>query len=69
MSKVTQVGISYRESILERAYRLDAITEGEYKAEKQKLKEIATKVENNENVHFDSKAENFWNKIRQIVIL
>ncbi|MGK0552840.1 hypothetical protein ACSFB8_12325 [Enterococcus faecalis] len=69
MSKATQLGINYRESILERAHRLEVTTEKEYKEEKAKLEVLAKKVQNHEAAYYDSKTETFWKKLRQRVIL
>jgi hypothetical protein len=69
MSKATQLGINYRDSILERAHRLEVTTDKEYQEEKEKLDVLAKKVKNNENAHYDSKTESFWKKIRQRVVL
>lgn len=69
MAKATKMNVNYRESILDRAYRLELIKKDEYVKHQEKLSLLNEKLSDGELAQFDAKEETFWKKISQKVIL
>ena len=69
MAKATKMNVNYRESILDRAYRLELIKKDEYAKNQEKLSLLNEKLSDAEPAQFDAKEETFWKKISQKVIL
>lgn len=62
MAKATKMNVNYRESILDRAYRLELIKKDEYAKHQEKLSLLNEKLSDGEPAQFDAKEETFLEK-------
>lgn len=65
MAKATKMNVNYRESILDRAYRLELIKKDEYAKHQEKLSLLNEKLSDGEPAQFDAKKKRFGKKFRK----
>ncbi len=66
MAKATKMNVNYRESILDRAYRLELIKKDEYAKHQEKLSLLNEKLSDGEPAQFDDKRrKRFGKKFRK----
>lgn len=65
MAKATKMNVNYRESILDRAYRLELIKKDEYAKHQEKLSLLNEKLSDGNQLNLMQKKKRFGKKFRK----
>lgn len=65
MAKATKMNVNYRESILDRAYRLELIKKDEYAKHQEKLSLLNEKLSTGNQLNLMQKKKRFGKKFRK----